>query len=136
MKISSLTVCGSHMSLFMTVMISPFSHTIVYIDATWLYILGKISPGSSSRNPLLNCLGGWIKSGLRANTAVFGCPALKMFAPLLPGSIVSALGGMCIHMCTNPDKCKPSGHSIGQYGDDGHSGTTKVAILLLNLLHV
>ena len=58
---------------------------------------------------------------------MFGCPALKMFAPLLPGSVVSVLCGMCIHMCTNPAKCKPSGHSIGQYGDDGHSGTTKVA---------
>ena len=79
------------------------------------------------QNPLLNCLGGWIKSSLRAKSAVFGCPALKMFAPLLPGSVVSALGGMCILKCTNHAKCKPSGHSISQYGDDGHSGTTKVA---------
>ena len=53
MKINFLTVCGSYMSLLMTVMISPFSHTIVYIVFSfsplmllWLYILGKLSPGS------------------------------------------------------------------------------------------
>ena len=87
------------------------------------------------QKPVLNFLGGWIKSSLRANIAVFGCPALKMFAPLLPGRVVSVLCGMCIHMCTNSAKCTPSGHSIGQYGVMATPAQPRL-LLLLNLLHV
>ena len=131
MKMNFLTVCGSHMymSLLMTVMISPFSHTIVYIVFSFspfmllgcTFLANFLLAHAESPSELPGTLGGWIKSSLRANTAVLGCPALKMCAPLLQGSVVSALGGMCIHKCTNPDKCKPSGHSISQYGDDIHS---------------
>ena len=127
------------MSLFMTVMISPFSHTIVYIvfgfSPFYLVVHHWQTFSWFMQNPLLNFLGGWIKSSLRTNTAVFGCPALKMFAPLLPGSVVSVLGGMCIHMCTNPAKCNHQDTSSANMGMMATQAQPKL-LLLLNLLHV
>ena len=79
------------------------------------------------QNPLLNYLGDWIKSSLRANTAVLGCTALKMFAPLLPGSVMSALGGMCIHRCTSVNHQDTASANMGMISTQAQPNLLRTA---------
>ena len=134
-KINFLTVCGSHMSLFMTVMISPFSHTIVYIvfsfspfmllGCTFLANFLLAHADSPSELPER-----WIKSSLRANTAIFACPALKMFAPLLPAA------ASCLHLVVCASTCAQIPLSVNHQDTASATQAQPKLLLLLNLLHV
>ena len=140
MKIHFLIVCGSDMSLFMTVMISPFSHTIVYIVFSFspfmllgcTFLANFLLAHAESPFELPGTLGGWMKSSLRANTAVFGFPALHLFCQAALCQYFVVCASTCAQIPLNVNHQDTASANMGMMATQAQPKL----LLLLNLLHV
>ena len=134
MKIHFLIVCGSDMSSFMTVMISPFSHTTVFSFSPFMllgctFLANFLLAHAESPSELPGRLD---KSSLRANTAVFGFPALHLFCQAVLCQYFVVCASTCAQIPLSVNHQDTASANMGMMATNAQPKL----LLLLNLLHV